>query len=96
MQNLTEEEMKKERKRCMKKLCVSNTFCKQRDIVCDQLEGLGTFILRQGEIEDYVNLEEGSKGRYLKAAEELTTGARKIEFEPELKELYQRLQNRKS
>ncbi len=90
IQNLNEEEMKKERKRRMIRLCTSNTFCKKRDKVCEQLECLGTFVLRQGEIEDYVGLGEVSKGRYLNVAQEIASGEREIDFELELRELYQR------
>jgi len=91
--NLTDEAMKKQRKRCMIRLCTSDAFCKKRDTVCEQLECLGTFVLRQGEIEDYVGLEEVTKGSYLNVAREIASGERKVNFEPELRDLYRRLQN---
>jgi len=91
--DLTGETLKRERKKCMMKLCTSNALCRKRDTVCAKLEHLGTFILRQGEIEDYVGLGEFAKGIYLNVAKEIASGERNINFESELQELYRRLQN---
>ena len=90
---LTEEALKRQRKICMIKLCTSNALCRKRDTVCAQLERLGTFILRQGETEDYVGLAKSAKSNYLNVAKEIALGERNINFESELRELYRRLQN---
>lgn len=55
-----------------------------RNTLCDRLFGLGIFVLREGEIEDYVGLTPTSKGQYLKAAEEVRNGGRAIQHTAEL------------
>lgn len=55
--------------------------------LCDRLFAQGIFVLREGEIEDYVGLTPTSKGQYLKAAEEVRNGGRAIQHIEELERI---------
>jgi hypothetical protein len=73
----------RERKRQLKTAC-SGQLSAQRNTICDRLRSSDIFVLREGEIEDYVGLTQGSKGQYLKAAEEIRAGIRTIEHQDDL------------
>jgi hypothetical protein len=63
----------------------------RRDSICDELEKHGTFVLREGEVEDYVGLSHSSKGKYLEAANEVTLGKRSLAHQDALRAFYTRL-----
>ncbi len=60
--------------------CVSQ-LSTERDTLCEKLLPHHIFVLRHGEIEDYIGLGHGSKGQYLKAANEIRAGTRAINHE---------------
>jgi putative ATP-dependent endonuclease of OLD family len=76
----------RDRKRRLKEACRTQLTA-ERNELCDRLERLGIFVLREGEIEDYVNLGQTSKGHYLKAAEEIRNGTRAIQNQGDLERL---------
>lgn len=51
---------------------------KERDALCQKLLMSGIFVLRYGEIEDYVGLGHRSKGHYIEAADQIRSGNRAI------------------
>lgn len=59
-----------------------------RDQVCDLLREKGYFVLREGEIEEYVGLSEGSKTEYLTVARAIASGQRAINHEGEIKVIF--------
>lgn len=59
----------------------------QRDALCEKLIMSGIFVLRHGEIEDYVGLTQSSKGQYLKAASEIQRGDREIQYHAEFERI---------
>jgi len=57
--------------------CVGQLLA-ERDTLCEKLLASGVFVLRHGEMEDYIGLGRHSKSQYLKAANELRSGTRTI------------------
>lgn len=64
----------------------------QRDALCEKLIMSGIFVLRHGEIEDYVGLAQSSKGQYLSAASEIRQGERKIRYREEFERILHALE----
>lgn len=84
-------DMDRELKRAMKSCCYKNPACEPRSAVLAKLESLGTVVLSRGDIDTYVGLGEGSKGKYLLAAREVASDEREIHFAEELKEAYSKI-----
>lgn len=89
-----DEQSNKLRKQLKKKYCLCDELADKKNEVCDKLEAKGTFVLRNGEIEDYVSLDKSSKGNYLNAAQEVKSGTRPIQYEDELSVLYGKIIDR--
>ena len=90
-ESLSEEAKHKEIKKMKKRACCEGSLAEKRDAVCGRLEDCGTFVLRSGEIEDYVGLSTSSKGKYLDAARQIADGDRAVEHAEELRDLYSRV-----
>jgi len=73
-----DEARRRENRRQRTEACTAN-LAGQRDALCDRLIVNEIFVLRFGEIEDYVGLGQTSKGQYLRAANEIRSGTRNIE-----------------
>jgi predicted ATP-dependent endonuclease of OLD family len=82
----------RERKHQLKAACTGQLSA-ERNTICDRLRSSDIFVLREGEIEDYVGLTQGNKGQYLKAAEEIRAGTRPIEHQDDLITLLDALRN---
>jgi hypothetical protein len=76
----------RERKQQLKTVCTGRLSA-DRNTIYDLLRGSDIFVLREGEIEDYVGLTPVSKGQYLKAAEEVRSGGRAIHHSEELERI---------
>jgi putative ATP-dependent endonuclease of the OLD family len=76
----------RDRKRRLKEACGMQLVA-ERDGLCERLEQLGIFVLREGEIEDYVGLGQSSKGHYIKAAEEIRSGTRVVQHQVDIERL---------
>ncbi|HXU48658.1 MAG TPA: hypothetical protein VN727_06390, partial [Candidatus Binatia bacterium] len=61
-----------------------------RDSLCSKLRMSGVFVLRHGEIEDYVSL--GNKGKYLDASREIADGIRQIDNQADFETVVDGLQ----
>ncbi|HKS81115.1 MAG TPA: AAA family ATPase [Candidatus Acidoferrales bacterium] len=59
----------------------------QRNALCEKLMMSNIFVLRHGEIEDYVGLTQNSKGQYLKAASEIRRGNQEILYREEFERI---------
>jgi energy-coupling factor transporter ATP-binding protein EcfA2 len=68
---------KDERRRRMTEICCG-ALADRRDAVCAKLRTLGIYVLRRGEMEQYVGLGRRSKGEYLKAAAQVRDGTRAV------------------
>jgi putative ATP-dependent endonuclease of OLD family len=93
MADINGDEKAKKLKEHMKQCCLANDSCNKRDAVCGKLEALGTLVLRRGDIEAYVDLRKASKGTYLRAAREIESGERNLNFEDELLSLYSKVRS---
>ena len=82
----------RDRKRQLKTTCCGQLSA-DRDTICDRLRDSDIFVLREGDIEDYVGLTQGNKGQYLKAAQEIRDGTRPIEHQDDLITLLDALRN---
>jgi len=76
----------RDRRRRQKQAAITQ-LAGQRTTLCDSLFEQGIFVLREGEIEDYVELTPTSKGQYLKAAEEIRNGKRNVQHRAELERI---------
>lgn len=74
---------RRQRKAAMADACRSD-LCGERDQLCETLRSEGIYVLREGEMHEYVGLSDTSKGRYLLAAHEVVDGAREIVHEDEI------------
>jgi predicted ATP-dependent endonuclease of OLD family len=63
----------------------------QRDDLCNALAEQGILVLRNGEIEDYVGLSHNTKNQYLKAAQELRSGARELQHRDDIQLIVERI-----
>jgi putative ATP-dependent endonuclease of the OLD family len=81
------DELAKKRERIRRTEVCAGELSDQRDAICERLMMRGIFVLRQGEIEDYVGLGYGAKGRYLKAAEEIRAGVRPLRNQADLERI---------
>jgi putative ATP-dependent endonuclease of OLD family len=75
--NNLDDDAKRRAKGLRKQVC-EDQLSDQRDVLCGKLLRSGIFVLRHGEIEDYVGLGQHSKGHYLEAANQIRAGARPI------------------
>ena len=74
------EARRRDEKQQLKQACI-NQLANERNDLCDRLSETGIFVLRKGEIEEYVGLGHNAKGQYVKAAEEIQTGKRDIQHQ---------------
>jgi hypothetical protein len=85
LENPTTDQLKRKKKlakfRCLK---TDAQLLGLRESVIGALRTRGIFVLREGEIEEYVGLSESSKGRYLEAALNIKDGSLGINFQDEL------------
>jgi len=72
------DESAKRQDRIQRTQTCANQLAPLRDVICEKLLMRGIFVLRHGEIEDYVGLGHNAKGQYLKAAEEIRRGHRPL------------------
>ena len=94
-QEMTEEAEKRARKEIKKELCCGS-LVKERDAICAKLQAENVYVLRQGEIEEYISLGRRSKGEYMKAARQLRSGERQVLHKAEFAELWAALDGRPS
>lgn len=73
------EAQRREEKRNRIEAC-RNDLSPDRNELCERLTAHGIFVLREGEIEDYVGLGQTAKSQYLQAATEIDSGRRPISF----------------
>jgi hypothetical protein len=85
------EAAQRSRKQRLKEVCIGE-LVGQRDLVCDALLASGIFVLRHGEIEDYVGLGQNAKGQYLKAANEVRSGIKDVQHPEDFERLLDTLQ----
>lgn len=86
----TSEDAKRQEKARRTRVCAQELLG-QRDAICGRLLMSSIFVLRHGEIEDYVGLGFGAKGRYLKAAEEIRAGTRPLQNQEDLERILEAL-----
>jgi predicted ATP-dependent endonuclease of OLD family len=72
-----DEGAQKRQKARRKEVCATE-LSEQRDLLCERLLMREIFVLRHGEIEDYVGLGQGAKNHYLQAAKEIRSGVRAV------------------
>lgn len=90
-QTMTDEAEKRARKEIKKELCRAE-LAKERDAVCGKLREARIFVLRQGELEEYVGLGHRGKGDYMRVAGQLRSGERGVLHKDEFEELWSQVE----
>ena len=88
---MTQEAEKRARREIKSELC-RGPLAIERDAIFGKLQGKSIFVLRQGELEEYVGLGHLSKGEYMKAPSQLRSGGRDVLHKAEFEDLWSELE----
>jgi hypothetical protein len=89
LENPTTDQLKRQKKlakfHCLR---TDRELMRLKEALITKLRGRRIFVLKEGEMEEYVGLSESSKSKYLDAALEIVQGTRDIRFQDELAEVF--------